>query len=228
MDDGRHAVPMGPDKKMSREQKAGLFFVIVCGFGTLLLGGQFIWANMAKPFTVSYTGPRLITGEEQETAQMAEQKRSDTDSDQVSDYDELYIYHSSPYLADSDSDGLKDGDEIEAGGDPNCATGDRCDSLVENSNGVIPNNASGTFAEDSAAALQDSVKIQQALATLQNLSTEEVRAILLEAGANEEQLSALSDDEVRELYNQLLMDLASSGTLEDLANHVTSDSTPTE
>lgn len=42
----------------------------------------------------------------------------DTDHDLLSDYDELYVYHTDPLKDDTDGDGAKDGDEIHAGTDP--------------------------------------------------------------------------------------------------------------
>lgn len=42
----------------------------------------------------------------------------DTDHDFLSDYDELYVYHTDPLLKDTDADGVNDGDEIAIGSDP--------------------------------------------------------------------------------------------------------------
>ena len=42
----------------------------------------------------------------------------DTDHDFLSDYDEVYVYHTDPLLEDTDSDGVNDGDEIAIGSDP--------------------------------------------------------------------------------------------------------------
>jgi len=51
----------------------------------------------------------------------------DTDADGLSDYDELEVFFTSPYLGDSDSDGFSDKDEIKAGTHPNCISGTGCD-----------------------------------------------------------------------------------------------------
>lgn len=50
----------------------------------------------------------------------------DTDGDGLSDYDELYVYGTSPYLADTDGDGIPDGEEVRNGTDPNCPQGQNC------------------------------------------------------------------------------------------------------
>lgn len=44
---------------------------------------------------------------------------NDTDSDNLSDYDELFYYFTNPRVSDSDGDGVEDGLEIEHGTDPN-------------------------------------------------------------------------------------------------------------
>ncbi len=56
----------------------------------------------------------------------------DTDGDQLSDYDEIYIYSTDPLLYDTDGDGLNDGDEISLGLDPLSADTDN--------NGIADNN----------------------------------------------------------------------------------------
>lgn len=56
-------------------------------------------------------------------------KTKDTDSDSLSDYDELYSTHTSPYLKDSDGDGQPDNTEVSKGTDPNCPTGKVCEGF---------------------------------------------------------------------------------------------------
>lgn len=56
--------------------------------------------------------------------------KRDSDQDKISDYDELYVYDTSPYLEDTDSDGKNDYDEIKQGTDPKCLLGSQCGALV--------------------------------------------------------------------------------------------------
>jgi lipoprotein-anchoring transpeptidase ErfK/SrfK len=49
-------------------------------------------------------------------------KIQDSDGDDLSDYDELYIFHTDPLGPDTDKDGWSDGTEVAAGYDPNAAT----------------------------------------------------------------------------------------------------------
>lgn len=217
MPDDRLVVSERAETSLSREQKAGLFFVVICGLGALIFGVQYVWAHMAKPFSVEYTGPRLVTGAEKESAEIAQQKSSDTDNDAVSDYDELYIFKTSPYLADSDSDGMSDGEEINAGQDPNCAAGANCASAVDG----IAAEDHADFLEDSATAAQtEAQRLQASLDTLRNIPPEEIRLLLINAGATEAEISAMSDEDIKTLYEQLLTDLQQNGALQNLANQI--------
>lgn len=53
-------------------------------------------------------------------------KTTDTDNDTLSDYDELYLIHSSPYLFSSAGDGISDGEKVKQNLDPNCPKGKTC------------------------------------------------------------------------------------------------------
>lgn len=57
----------------------------------------------------------------------------DTDSDGLSDGDELFTYNTHPLVADTDSDGASDGDEVAAGTDPLIAETDNEDNNTEDS-----------------------------------------------------------------------------------------------
>lgn len=50
--------------------------------------------------------------------QTADLKSADSDKDGLSDYDELFVYKTNPNDEDTDRDGFRDGEEVEAGSDP--------------------------------------------------------------------------------------------------------------
>jgi hypothetical protein len=54
----------------------------------------------------------------QEMALGTDPRYADTDGDGLNDGDEVNVYHTNPLLADSDGDGMSDADEIIAGTDP--------------------------------------------------------------------------------------------------------------
>lgn len=111
-------------------------------------------------------------------------KQKDTDQDGLSDYDELKVYKTSPYIADTDSDGFDDKIEIVQGTDPVCPEGQNCFANWTENPLTNPNDQSG---QDQA----------------QNLSADQLREMLIQAGMSEEQLSLLSDEEIVNAYQQI-------------------------
>jgi len=83
--------------------------------------------NIYGPFNAP-AGQSQVASQTQTQNQNSDEalKNKDTDGDGLSDYDELNVYHTSPYLADTDSDGIPDGVEVKNGTDPNCPTGRTC------------------------------------------------------------------------------------------------------
>jgi hypothetical protein len=214
MDEGRRVLQTGAGTKLSREQKAGFIFVIVCGMFALILGGQYLWTHMAAPFAITYTGPKFSTGSEQDAAKIAEQRQADTDFDTVNDYDELYIYKTSPYLEDSDSDGLTDGAEISSGQDPNCATGSACAS-VGNEDVIVSSDDPALDAQSAALATRQA-ELNQALTDLYTLPVSEIRSMLIESGADQAQVEAMTDEEVSAMYQAILTQLQQQGEIDKL------------
>ncbi len=218
-DDERVHIVIQPRKKITpptKEERIALWFVVVFGFGTLIFGGL-SWASaMRKPYLITYTGPRYMTTAEQEDAEVSRLRLEDSDDDGVSDYDELHIFSSSPYIADTDSDGILDGVEISAGDDPLCARGGACEKAQET---VVP----VTIPVDEApeAPVQQVPTAEDALGSLQGLSTAEIRKILQESGMESSVLDQLSDEQVATLYQEAL-----SAAAQELKQQESSPITP--
>lgn len=118
---------------LTREQKAGFFLLLI--FGVLAVGlGFFQLRNtIYEPFIV-HKNPKTLTIAVDESVRL---KQSDTDHDGLNDYDELNVYHTSPYVVDTDSDTLSDNVEVDKGTDPLCAEGADCTSnalSIDNTN----------------------------------------------------------------------------------------------
>lgn len=108
----------------------------ICGTAVVLLSSMYFRSNILSPFrvptaTLTSAQERLRELAASSDAHEAERlKGKDTDRDGLSDYAEISIYKTSPYLADSDSDGIPDAIEIAQGTNPNCPTGQTCGGLV--------------------------------------------------------------------------------------------------
>src|SRR3989339_814971 len=131
----------------SKEQKAAHGLLIAFGAFGLIFGVFYLWKHIAAPFAISYCGPRLQTSDEKENEAVQKAKRTDTDGDGVNDYDELYVFKTSPYLMDTDSDGMNDQVEIASGSDPACAQGAACEADVDE---VAGNELDGSFLDETA------------------------------------------------------------------------------
>jgi hypothetical protein len=101
----------------------GIFLFVVIGASALILGVLSANKDINAPMQVNEAATAKANAL---TNGVEALKTKDTDGDGLSDYDELYVYHTSPYIKDSDSDGIPDGVEIKNGTDPNCPEGKNC------------------------------------------------------------------------------------------------------
>ncbi len=113
-------------------------------------------------------------------------QQKDSDSDGLSDYEELYVYNSSPYLVDSDSDGYTDKTEVDSGNDPNCAPETACGPLII---------ASSQNSETESAPTAD-----------------EIRALLRQAGASEEEIAKYDDVTLLQIYSEVAGEISPSSS----------------
>lgn len=120
-----------PPFHLQRTQKIALVLISVIGIGVLALGilqAQNILkipvGSTAKDRAQAAATASLTPAQPTEDAAIL--KTKDTDADGINDFDELHVYDTSPYLADSDSDSLSDADEIKNGTDPTCPQGQQC------------------------------------------------------------------------------------------------------
>jgi len=137
----------------------------------------------------------------------------DTDEDRLDDWSELNVYKTSPYLSDSDSDGISDSEEIAQGTDPICPAGRVCGSdiiqtlegiqeeltaaeqaaLVETGEGT---RQEGDFSPESQAALD-------ALEAGGTPTAEQLRSLLRDSGIPEDQLAETSDEDLIQLFQEV-------------------------
>lgn len=124
--------------------------------------------------------------------ELAQLQQKDTDQDTISDFDELYAHNSSPYLKDSDSDGLDDPAEVKAGSDPNCPLGRVCGSFESQNEPETQESEIGFENTLSPSAFE----------TLLNegkVGPDQMRELLKNAGAPQNIVDDLSDEAVNTL-----------------------------
>lgn len=189
--------------------------VICCGVLTVVFGMLYLVQHLKDPFIITYTGERVWTEDEEEAREIARQKREDTDDDGINDYDELSIYETSPYLNDSDSDGLTDDFEVTNGMDPTCPSGQEC----RTADGVTideENELADELASAEQAAAQAQADYERITAALQNMSADDIRSLLLQSGADRAEVEGMTDEQLQMVYGEVLGALQSNGSLEAL------------
>ena len=129
----------------------------------------------------------------------------DTDKDGLSDYDEIYTYKSSPYLEDTDSDGIIDKAEVDGGNDPLCPQGKDCNAAIDTS--IAASTASSTSGSIEPlsgldAASSDEAALTKALSGTSDAAT--LRQLLISSGVSIEDLNKISDEDLMKSYQETL------------------------
>ena len=177
-------------------------FVLVglIGVVALFLGFIQLKQQIKSPFTpedVALSNTTLLTNEQ--LGEINNLKTVDTDKDGLSDYDELYLYNTSPYLKDSDSDGISDKEEITNGTDPNCPVGQDCTGSSDTNSSNLNSSAAGQN-NANAGILAG------------NLSADTLRETLKNAGVPQNILDSTSDEDLLAVYNQTISETQNANT----------------
>src|SRR3989338_763695 len=203
---------------MAGDQKIGFVLFSVIGIAGLILSFIFLLQQMKAPFVVDYDGEAFLTSSERELKDIEAQQNSDTDDDGLSDYDEQNVYRTSAFLADSDGDGFRDGEEVVSGNNTNCPAGQACEREADagfNSPLRAADVSDELPFED--VGFGGAIETQADLeAYLSALTTDQIRTALVQSGVDEATVRDLSDEELRTLFDNALKELDESGTLEEI------------
>ncbi|MFA6522385.1 MAG: hypothetical protein WCT24_02225 [Patescibacteria group bacterium] len=198
----------------SKEHKVGFIFISCFGGLAFILGAFYLIDHLGSPFDIAYIGPEFKTTSQKQAEEIAEQKTLDTDGDGLTDFNELYVHKTSPYLRDTDGDGYTDDTELKIGTDPNCKGTECMNADTVDPSGTIDLGLTET-ADSSAlitATTTSTMTEAESLEALKNLSVEDVRDLLVTAGIDEQSVEALTDDEVMALYASVLAELNSTSS----------------
>ena len=163
-------------------------------------------------------------------------KKLDTDGDGLSDYLELYVYGTSAYIEDTDSDGLSDRIEVVSGANPLCSDPDGCntdifsgaptqqDNIIANYGGeeelriklkefgYLESDLDGLAVGEMITLYEETVAVLSGNSgnnltdSLYDATAEDIKSMLLSSGVTEEELSLISDEQLLEMYRQVLND----------------------
>lgn len=165
--------------------------ILFFGLAAIVLGLFQFRHNLNKYFITPDKEPVSIS-QQQVDEDLLGLRQKDSDEDGLSDYDELYLYGTSPYIQDSDSDGYSDFNEIAKGTDPNCVEGQNCFGTWSSTQkeGVSPND----------------------LFVTQKAQASQIRLLLQQSGAAPDDLAQFSDAELMTLYNEVLAEAQGSSS----------------
>ena len=176
----------------------GVFLFL--GIGTLIFGFLNLYNNIYSP--LNKTGSN---NNEQSQIDAWEKivnlQNTDTDEDGLSDYDEEYLYSTSPYLKDTDSDGFTDKQEVDSDNDPLCPAGVDClagdiqDQTTTTEDILLQDEEPSSGAELTTEMIQE----------LQNLTPAQIRELLLTSNAlTEQELNQIDDEQLMQVFSEML------------------------
>ncbi len=216
------------DEKTERkikQQKIIFFSFISFGIISLVLAFYQLKYSLKSPFFED-----IPSSEETGQADLAVKQNddfllqhTDTDKDGLTDYDEIYVYGTSPYLADSDSDGYSDAQELNTKNNPNCPENKNCDLYLDKT--FIASSSPSAISADALLGGMDTSALE--------IDANTLRQTLLQAGVPSDVLAQISDETLLQEYANVAgatpaATPAMSGTGLNLSEEDLSNLTPQE
>lgn len=220
-------VPRQEPRTLTAEQKVAFALLVFLGLGGVYFGFRSFGANIRRPMDLQIAeylkGERFLTSSQREAAELEAAKTRDTDGDGLTDYDELYVYKTSPYLSDSDSDGFDDKTELFSGNDPNCPKDTACEQAAEEvatSSAQIPElvEALGGASALLSAGQYDFNSREDVEAFFRQATIDEIRTALLKSGVPKEELDQISDEDLAAFFERTLQDASKEGAFDSLVD----------
>lgn len=184
---------------LTKEQKTGFVLLLIFAILGLTLGFLQIRNTMLAPFALNNDVPVSLRDEINDVDAL---RYRDTDNDGLTDYNELYMNGTSPYLFDTYGYGFSDKEVIERGLALCANAGKNCAN--EETPMVSSTLPSGdNITQEAISAIDDYDKLLNDPA--------EIRKMLIKSGMEKDLLDKISDAEILSLVNQLM----TSSTLEN-------------
>lgn len=177
-------LPVSPQNQNKNQLKLNYLLAVVA-VASLLLGVWQIKNAIFSPFVGTRGSENGQTPKNNDDLAL---QNKDTDSDGLSDYDEINVYKTSIYLKDSDSDGVDDKTEVEKGTDPNCPTGRNCSEVIAPATTTgEPNNTTKT-----------------------NVTPAEIRDMLKKNGISDSVIAKYDDASLLKMYSEVAGEVATT------------------
>src|SRR3989338_4002530 len=188
------------------QQKLSFTMMLIFGILIVVLGFLQMRNTIYTPFVIRESDFGSPEGALFENEQVKLQS-IDTDHDGLNDYEELNFYSTSPYLHDSDSDGVEDQTEIVNRTDPNCPEGKKCltseNSVTTSTQGLTPVLGEQTGIGSDPGSIPPP-QITDDLATLSR-DPQKLREMMLRTGTmTKEELDSVSDSTILQLAQNLV------------------------
>jgi len=198
-------------EKRQKNRQAAVIVMSLVSLVVIVFGLWQIRTAVFSPFVLDEAKLAKVADNEKALKDLPDLSAIDTDGDGISDYDELYVYGTSPYLEDTDGDGISDYDEIFVyNTDPLCPEGKICstqDSFaveIKTDSLLPPLNSSLTetnLSEDNLSGFSEG-DLLKTLAEGMDAST--LRGMLLNGGVAKDILDQISDEELLLNYQEAL------------------------
>lgn len=175
-------MPKNPDNRL---------LIFLTAFVILAIGIGYLQIKRAiySPFQQNKLSPEDISKEIEILAMQ------DTDKDGLTDFDERFVYQTSAYIFDSDSDGFSDKQEIDAESDP---LNPESTPYSRVSEGIIAlESEDESFLEKTFPSPEEKVLPEQ------DISVQEIRDLLInQAGLSKDVVDKFDDKTLIKLYNE--------------------------
>ena len=181
---------------LTKEQKVGAVLLSIFAVFAIGLGVLKILNTMYAPFALNKKIPALLRHDISGSETLVYR---DTDKDGLNDFDELYVYSTSAYLADTYSDGIPDKTEVEKGTDPICPEGKDCAQF-----GISEDTVSNRDPVASATSTLGPAPLPpQDLSKILN-NPVEIRKMLLDNGVEKKIIDGTSDADLLKMVKEIL------------------------
>jgi len=188
---------------MSKHKRMGVIVLAIAGIFALGFGVWSIGYKIKSPFFLEKVDISSLLAETNDFSD------KDTDLDGLTDFDETNFYKTSPYLEDSDSDGISDLKEVKDGTDPNCPKDKDCGTsyLDTTTSDLVFPDPLGFDTSSDIIAPQENPLVNPDGTIRKDLSANDIREILRVMGMDSDELDKLNDNDLIKLYKESLSDI---------------------